>query len=54
MTQSTKGIFYLLASALIYSSLSIFIRFLNAAKVEPSAQTLMRYLFAFFNRRDLF
>ena len=47
MTQSTKGIFYLLASALIYSSLSIFIRFLNAAKVEPSAQTLMRYLFAF-------
>ena len=47
MTTSTKGILYLLASAFIYSSLSIFIRFLNAAKVEPSAQTLMRYLFAF-------
>ena len=47
MNQNTKGILYLLVSAFIYSSLSIFIRFLNAAKVEPSAQTLMRYLFAF-------
>src|SRR3990167_4555007 len=47
MKPATKGILYLLVSAFIYSSLSIFIRFLNAAKVEPSAQTLMRYLFAF-------
>lgn len=47
MSKTTKGILYLLASALIYSSLSLFIRLLNAAKVEPTAQTLMRYLFAF-------
>jgi DME family drug/metabolite transporter len=47
MTKTTKGIIYLITSAFIYSSLSVFIRFLNAAKVEPSAQTLMRYLFAF-------
>jgi drug/metabolite transporter (DMT)-like permease len=46
MAKTSKGILYLLASAFIYSSLSVFIRLLNAAKVEPTAQTLMRYLFA--------
>lgn len=46
MTKPTKGIIYLLVSALIYSSLPILIRFLNAAQVEPTAQILMRYLFA--------
>lgn len=46
MTNNTKGVVFLLASALTYSSLPVFIRFLNAGKVEPSVQTLMRYLFA--------
>ncbi len=41
------GYVYLLASAFTYSSLPVFIRFLNAEKVDPSVQTMMRYLFAF-------
>lgn len=47
MKPTTKGIVFLLASALTYSSLPVFIRFLSAEKVEPTAQVLMRYFFAF-------
>lgn len=47
MSKKTKGIIYLLASALIYSSLPVFIRSLNADKIGPTAQVLLRYLFAF-------
>lgn len=47
MKPATKGTVFLLASALTYSSLPVFIRFLSAEKVEPTAQVLMRYFFAF-------
>lgn len=47
MAKSTRGLIYLLAAALTYSFLPVFIRFLNAEKVAPQEQMLLRYLFAF-------
>lgn len=47
MSKITKGIICLLSSALIYSLLPVLIRFLDAEKIQPMSQVLMRYLFAF-------
>jgi len=47
MTKSTRGLLYLLAAAMTYSFLPVFIRFLNAEKVAPQEQMLLRYCFAF-------
>ncbi|MFH0943075.1 MAG: DMT family transporter [Candidatus Beckwithbacteria bacterium] len=47
MSKTAKGIVFLLASALTYSSLPVFIRFLSAEKIQPMSQVLLRYLFAF-------
>lgn len=47
MTKTTKGIIFLLLSAFVYSSLPVFIRSLNASQVTPTAQVLLRYVFAF-------
>lgn len=47
MKPTIKGIIFLLSAALTYSVLPVFIRFLNAEKVEPHEQMLLRYIFAF-------
>lgn len=47
MTQTQKGIAYLIGSAFLYSIMPVFIRFVDAGHVSPISQTFLRYIFAF-------
>ncbi len=44
---NTKGIIFLLGSALLYSIMPILIRFLGSGHVPPMSQVFLRYIFAF-------
>ncbi len=44
---NTKGIIFLLASALLYSIMPVLIRLLGAGHIPPMSQVFLRYIFAF-------
>ena len=47
MSNKTKGILCLVFSALLYSTMSVLIRLLNAGGLPPMTQVFSRYIFAF-------
>ena len=47
MQKQTKGIIYLLLSALTYSTMPVLIRILGSDGMPPMAQVFLRYVFAF-------
>lgn len=47
ISESAKGAFFLLTSALLYSIMPVLIRLLGSGGVPPVSQVFLRYLFAF-------
>lgn len=47
MKSYTKGIYLLLGSAILYSSMPVLIRTLGAGHIPPMSQVFLRYIFAF-------